>query len=72
MILLIFSTLTQKPIFYIKSESISITIEFISKMYKIPLKHRYTDAHLMTNDGYLKKTLMFSWVYAQLSFFLSV
>ena len=51
LLLLIFTTLTQSLIFYSISELISITLEFISKIYKPPFKHRYTYAHLITNDG---------------------
>jgi len=44
--------MTQNPTLYSISESISIDIEFIYKVYKPPSKNRYTYANLITNDGY--------------------
>jgi len=44
--------MTQNRTFYSISESISIIVEFISKVYKIPSKNWYNHANLITNDGY--------------------
>jgi len=43
--------MTQNPTFYSKSELNSITLEFIFIIYKPPSNNRYTDTHLITNDG---------------------